>query len=674
MQNPPLPNLPNWALWASRSILSSMFSDKNFHETISDILGILTSLPELELTNSGVVYADDGKDFHHKLLHHSDISWANVPTLMELQDEPHIQQVEFAERAALRVPLIQPSDCELIGTLLLFPRNDQAASDETSAILMLLAGDLARVIAYKKKVAVDSQLADIAGISPNEIYLFDPDSLEIFRANHSAHIKTGYRADQLLRMTPVDLKAEMSEKQYRALIEPLKKGLTKSVVFEGRQRRRDGSTYEATIKIWMLQHREGNLLIELVQDESDHKRLLGLLHATFDAFPGGIAVLDEDLRLTFANHRLYELVDIPPEQFPIGSSYTEMLRYSAVRGDYGPGDIDTLVSERAAHARLFLAHSFERERADGTILEISVSPLGTGGGVVTYMDVTIRRRAEQELIRHRDRLEEAVRQRTEELKLQAEKLAQALEHEKHINALQRQFVSMTSHEFRTPLAIIDGAAQRIMRKKGEMTSEFVGEKTYQIRSAVSRMVELMESFLAAGRLDGGMKLNVSECSILDIVTQCAKRQSEVSPSHRLALDIDRLPRTLRADPMHLNQVFSNLFSNAVKYSREAPDVDIKGWEENGCACVSVRDRGVGIDVDDLQKMFQLYFRARTSTGIAGTGIGLNLVKQIVDLHGGEISVESEKGQGTVFTVKLPIAGPQTMEEENTESGGEYAVA
>jgi signal transduction histidine kinase len=207
-----------------------------------------------------------------------------------------------------------------------------------------------------------------------------------------------------------------------------------------------------------------------------------------------------------------------------------------------------------------------------------------------------------------------------------------------------------------------------------LTADFVTEKTHQIRSAVARMVELMESFLTSGRLDGGMKLTIGDCALHDIVLQCAIRQSDVAPSHKLHLDIDNLPRLVKGDELGLNQVFTNLFSNAVKYSPKAPDIDVKGWEDDGFAYLSVRDNGVGIDADDLQKMFQLYFRARTSSGIAGTGIGLNLVKQVVDLHGGEIRVDSEKGHGTLFTVKLPVAGPAQRPESDPEAENERAVA
>jgi len=666
--------MPDWALELTSKILRCAFSDRTLNQALEEALTLIFRSPELNLSPSAAIYFDDGRDFQHSLLFHVNLVWQQVAPFVQPNDGSEVR-CEFQEgRHACCVSLVDGEEREQIGTALFFFATTQEPAPEILALLVQIAEDIARLIVAKRKEALNSQLADIAGISENEIYLFNGETLEIFKANHSAQMKTGYRPDQIMRMTPADLKQNMDVQQYWRILEPLLTGKTDCVVFSARQQRRDGTLYDATVKIWRLENSAGPAFLELVIDQSDHKQLLGLLHATFDAFPGGIVVLDENLRLTFANRRFYQLVDIPPEKCPIGCAYIDVLRYSAIRGDYGPGDVEEQVQERIGHARLFLAHSFERERADGTVLEINSSPLPTGGGVVAYMDVTIRRRAEQELIRHRDRLEEAVRQRTEELKHQAERLEQALEHEKHINALQRQFVTMTSHEFRTPLAIIDGAAQRIMRKKGEITAEFVAEKTYQIRSAVARMVELMESFLTAGRLDGGMKLALSDCAVYDIVTQCAKRQSDVSGGHRLMLDIDALPRTLRGDPLALNQVFTNLFSNAVKYSPKAPEIKITGWEMDGFAYISVRDGGIGIDADDLQKMFQLYFRARTSTGIAGTGIGLNLVKQVVDLHGGEIRVESEKGQGTVFTVKLPIAGPKQVEENVLEAGAERAVA
>ena len=126
--------------------------------------------------------------------------------------------------------------------------------------------------------------------------------------------------------------------------------------------------------------------------------------------------------------------------------------------------------------------------------------------------------------------------------------------------------------------------------------------------------------------------------------------------HHLEVSLPTVPISLDADATRLVQVFTNLLSNAVKYAGNSRKIEVRGWCDGNEAMVSVQDRGIGIDQDELTKMFTRYFRARTSSGIAGTGIGLNLVKHLVELHGGRVSVESIKGEGSIFTVALPIAG------------------
>jgi PAS domain S-box-containing protein len=288
-----------------------------------------------------------------------------------------------------------------------------------------------------------------------------------------------------------------------------------------------------------------------------------------------------------------------------------------------------------------------------------------------------RSRAEQELTEHRDHLQEMVELSTLELEKKAKDLAEALDKEKHLNELQRQFVSMTSHEFRTPLTIIDSAAQRMKRRveKGGLSPEDAVERIDNIRSAVRRMIRLMESTLSAARMDEGkIGIKIGPCDLQDVIGRVCASQSEVSDTHNINLNLVEFPTTIKADPDSLEQVFTNLISNAVKYTPDDPDIVVTGYVENDQVVVTVSDNGLGIDAEDLDRVGERFFRAKTSTGIAGTGIGLNLVKALVLQHGGSLNVESVKGEGSTFIVRLPIDGPDPQESMSSETVGDAAAA
>jgi len=288
-----------------------------------------------------------------------------------------------------------------------------------------------------------------------------------------------------------------------------------------------------------------------------------------------------------------------------------------------------------------------------------------------------RNRTSQELTAHRDHLQEMVALSTLELEKKAKDLAEALDKEKHLNELQRQFVSMTSHEFRTPLTIIDSAAQRMKRRveNGGLSPEDAVERIDNIRAAVQRMIRLMESTLSAARMDEGkINITIGACDLEKVIRRVCGSQSEVTKSHNIVLDLAGIPATIKADSDSLEQVFTNLISNAVKYAPDNPDIEVSAYLQNDQVVVSVRDHGLGIDAEDLERVGERFFRAKTSTGIAGTGIGLNLVKALVLQHGGSLDVESVKNEGSTFIVRLPVDGPDPRKLVSPESVSETAAA
>ncbi|MBO6782590.1 MAG: PAS domain-containing sensor histidine kinase [Alphaproteobacteria bacterium] len=332
-------------------------------------------------------------------------------------------------------------------------------------------------------------------------------------------------------------------------------------------------------------------------------------------------------------------------------------------------------------------HETVRRRKDGGLIDVSLrfsilrETDGTPRGVaVIARDISERKRAEAELVdkerqlesrveqlrrtqaelrEHRDQLEDAVRARTAEVREQASQLEAALRNEKEFNALQRKFVSMASHEFRTPLAIIDGAAQRIERRQGKIAPDELGKRVSRIRGAVARMLCLIESTLSASRLDEGrIRMKSEPVDLAALVTSVCERQGELAETLDLRVDLEDLPGSVEGDPALLDQVFTNLLSNAAKYSPRNPRIEVTGQSlAPELIRISVADNGVGIPAEDLDRLFDRFFRASTSEGIPGTGIGLNLAHDLVVLHGGTIDVESQVGAGTVFHVTLPTRQP-----------------
>ena len=230
----------------------------------------------------------------------------------------------------------------------------------------------------------------------------------------------------------------------------------------------------------------------------------------------------------------------------------------------------------------------------------------------------------------------------------------ALERERQVSRLQRAFTSVVSHQFRTPLAIIDASAQRMVRRGGQMTIEEITSRAEKIRAACLRLTRLMESTLNAARLEEGeIALNLRSCDIGELLRNVVDSQPEQDQG-RIELKAENLPALIEADSTLLEQAVQNLVSNALKYSGDGEPVLIHARRVGDDIAISVVDRGVGVPADEVNSLFRRFFRARTAEGIPGTGIGLSFVAQVMELHRGGVDVTSVEGKGSNFTLRFPI--------------------
>lgn len=220
----------------------------------------------------------------------------------------------------------------------------------------------------------------------------------------------------------------------------------------------------------------------------------------------------------------------------------------------------------------------------------------------------------------------------------------------------REAMQFVTHEMKTPLTAIQGSSELISRYP--MTDVKRKQMADMINSESKRLAQMIETFLNVERLSAGqMQLKQELFTPLEVVTRCIERVRPVAEQKSIAIALDALPDcALTGDRELMEYAFYNLLTNAVKYSPPNTAVTVSGERRKDTVRISVADQGVGIDPKDARRIFEKFYRTKTAeqSGEKGTGIGLSIVEQIVIQHGGSISVSSEVGKGSSFTVSLPV--------------------
>lgn len=230
-----------------------------------------------------------------------------------------------------------------------------------------------------------------------------------------------------------------------------------------------------------------------------------------------------------------------------------------------------------------------------------------------------------------------------------------LEKEKELNELKSRFVSMASHEFRTPLAGILTSLSLLARYEGPEHAEKRIRHIGIIRSSVRNLTAILNDFLSLEKLESGrVELQTEEFPIKTLAEEIvAEMEGGLKKGQSIELVLCEGLDRVKADRHLLRNILINLISNAIKYSPEGSPVKLKFCSEGQFLKVDVVDQGMGIPEKDQQHMFDRLFRASNVTNIQGTGLGLNIVKRYLDLHGGTINFVSHEGLGSTFTFSIP---------------------
>ena len=403
--------------------------------------------------------------------------------------------------------------------------------------------------------------------------------------------------------------------------------------------------------------------------EEAMKRHIEMLDALFKHATEGILVVDSEGTIVMVNPTVLAMF-----------GYTE-------EGLIG-AKIEVLIPKRHAgvHVRSRIGYSqgpqarsmgLNRElfatRSDGNEfpVEVSLSPFSTSEGdfVVSFIiDITERKKQADAIIEAKRQIQELnahlenrVEQRTRQLEAALQKLRdtqeevlRTLEKERELNDMKSKFVTIASHEFRTPLATILSSASLIGRYTLGEEDEKRQKHVARIKSAVGNLTEILNDFLSIGKLEEGkvqttpvlMHLPTFCQELLDDVRGICKEGQTILYWHQGDGEV-------WLDKQIVRNILLNLLSNASKYSGPQKEIKLRTYNEGHSIRVEVEDHGIGIPQKDQAHIFERFFRAQNAENAQGTGLGLNIVKKYVTLLGGTIQFESRFGEGSTFEVHLP---------------------
>lgn len=370
---------------------------------------------------------------------------------------------------------------------------------------------------------------------------------------------------------------------------------------------------------------------------------------------------------------------------------------------YGPGEllgqeVEVLIPNthqglHRNHRTEFFAHASPRrmgkgrdlfgQRKDGSAfpIEISLSPFQNSQGsfvIAFIIDITVRKQAETHLREYNNRLEQEVEDRTlilkeaiQKLEHTKEELHHALQREMDLNRMKSNFISLASHEFRTPLATVLSSLS-LVQKYADMQETTKRDKHItRIQSSVKHLNDILNDFLSVSKLEEGKVVcQPVWTSLSAVIQQVIPQMQEIArpgQTFDVTYSIRRPVSTdqVYIDPALVRNILFNLLSNAIKYSPPQSAITLRADINAQALRIAIRDQGIGIPPEDQGHLFERFFRASNAGNIAGTGLGLHIVGSYVRLMNGGVSFNSQVNEGTEFIVDIPqpVSVPNAVAEQ-----------
>jgi PAS domain S-box-containing protein len=526
--------------------------------------------------------------------------------------------------------------------------------------------------------AISARLGRILDNSQDEIYIFDPDSLQFIQVNRGAFENLGYSEPELRKLTLPDIQPRNTPDQLLDLLSPLVKREREQISFETEHQRKDGSIYPVAVKLYYSGNETPPVVVAIVENIAERKQaeaalqfianasslLAGSLayETTFqnlvelaipyladlciidtvenDQVIRRIAVAHINLSKEVLVNRLQQITPDPERPHPA----VKVIRT-------GQPEINEHVTDELLETIARDNEHFEilRSLGYGSHLVLPLVARDHTLGAISFISMESRQHTTREIAL------------AEEL---ARRAATAIDNAQLYRAAQQaleirdHFLSIAAHELKTPITALLGHAQ-LLQQRLLRTGQFEARE-YRMLEVITeqalRLANMVEVLLDVGRLRTGAL--AMDTNTLDLSRLVQRVVGEIEPGlehHALHLRIPGQPILITGDEMRLEQVIQNLVQNAIKYSPHGGEIFVRLESIDGRVCISVADHGIGIPPQALADIFRQFYRADNvnQLNISGFGLGLYVVSEIVSMHNGTVDVESIEGKGSTFRVYLP---------------------
>jgi len=402
----------------------------------------------------------------------------------------------------------------------------------------------------------------------------------------------------------------------------------------------------------------------------------------FQSMTEGIVAINQEGEILVVNHVIEEMFGYEKDE--LNGLSLEVLLPERYRG----GHIKHRLSfnKNPSPRRMGFGRDLSALKKNGQEfpVEISLSYSEAKGNFIAIAfvsDITWRKKSEralkqseEQLIVYASELEKKVQARTEDLNLTIkqlesevkerkkaeEEVRKLLVRERELNDLKSKFVSIASHEFRTPLSSVLSSIALIEQYKERGDLEKIDKHTHRVRSSVNHLTSILNDFLSLGKLEEG-KVEIDPKPVdLQALFEDIREEMRASlkEGQQILIDFKIDTSTFATDVRVLRNILFNLISNASKYSDMQKKIVVRGSMDSDSLSISIKDEGIGIPEKDQKYLFERFFRASNVSNIQGTGLGLTIVKRYVELLSGVLTFSSEHNKGSVFTVTLPLSKVQ----------------